>query len=153
MSSNGALTYEQIRLKIQEILLKIEKVEQRALDERKIREEAEREIQAIERRIQEAEDPARGLRWPEALSIWHTVYSNPKIRYRYEETQPSGFTTAIGRRHPKRLVHWTNFHEEHKSAFSLLCNQFAKPEAREFSSRGFYQKGSCHTAYWRMKQL
>ena len=139
MSSNDNLTYEQLLLKFQdeqknrkEAERKVLEAEQKVLDEQKTRKEAERKLQV-------AEDKARGLRWPEALSLWHTIFSNPPIRYRHEEIQPSGFTTPIGRRHPTELVHWTNFHNEHKSAFSLLCNQFAKPEARAFKSREFYQ--------------
>lgn len=93
--------------------------------------------QEAERKLQVAEDKARGLSWPEVLSLWHSAFSNPQIRHRYHTVRASGLTTAINRRHPKRLRLWTNFHGLHRSC---LCNQLAKPEAEAFESRQFYQK-------------
>lgn len=132
MASN-TLPIEQLLLKLQESEQRAQESEKRAQDKQRIRQEAERKLQM-------AENKARGLPWLEALSLWHIVFSNPQIRYRYETVQPSSFTTAIGRRHPKQLVHWTNFHREHKSAFSLLCSQFPKSEAGSFKSREVYQQ-------------
>lgn len=145
MSSNATII-EQLLLEIQEKDQQIQEIKQKAQDNIKRRKELEQETQELKQKTQddikrrkEIEEKARPLRLPEALSLWHTLFSNPKIRYRYEEFQPSGFTPAIGRRYPKQLVHWTNFHHEHKSAFSLLCNEFAKPEATVFKSRQDYQ--------------
>ena len=139
MASNADMV-EQLLLKLQksehsrqEAEQRAQALEKKAQDEQKIRQEAERKLQL-------AEDRARGLSWPEALSLWHNVFSNPRIRSRYETIQPTGFTTAIGRRHPTKLVHWTTFHQEHESAFANLCNQLGKPEVGAFESAEFYEK-------------
>lgn len=99
----------------------------------------EQELRETKQKLQKADEKARGLSWSEALSLWHTIFAKPRIRPRYQIIRANHCTTAKGRRHPKQLRHWNSFHRLHKSAFTLICNQLAKTEAKAFESRQFYQ--------------
>lgn len=120
---------------LEQLLLQFQESEQSG-------QEAEQKAQASEPSRQEAGDEALGLAWPEALSVWHNVFSNPRINYRYGPSQSTHFTMATGRPYLAKWVHWTNFHQEHQSAFTQLSDQLGKPEVRAFESADFYKNGA-----------
>lgn len=131
--ASDALTSEKLRQKLQDV---------------------EQELRETKQKLQKADKKARGLSWSEALSLWHTIFANPRIRPRYQTIRANHFTTAKGRRHPKQLRHWNSFHRLHKSAFTLICNQLAKTEAKHLNHASFIRlmrKGLCQTVYWIMK--
>lgn len=100
---------------------------------------AEEREKHIAKELPDAKEKVRGLSWHEALELWHTIFANPKIRYRYETIRPSHFTKPTGRRYPKSFCLWADFHGLHRSAFTTICRELAKPEAISFESRQFYQ--------------
>ena len=92
--------------------------------------------------LQEEKQKHRGLSWFEALSVWDNLFSNPTIQYRHTTMQPSAFTAANDRRHPVQIDHWTDFHQDHETAFTHLCNQLGQPEVAAFESNEYYEANS-----------
>lgn len=105
--------------------------EQRARDNVRLRKEIE----------QIREERARALSWREVLSLWHTLYANPRIQFLQHIPRPTVSTRPTGPFSPKKLRHWTDFHHLHKSAFQKVFNQLERPGpgANAFESRSFYQ--------------
>lgn len=66
----------------------------------------------------------------------HNIYANPKIHFRNSTLLVSALTKPTGRRYPKYVRHWKDFHNLHKNAFEEISNQL---EAQAFRPRKFYQ--------------
>lgn len=123
-----------------------QKAEQEAERAQKAVQKAEKRLQKVkkwaERRVQEAEEKIRGLLWPEALFLWHTIHANPTIEPRHNTIAAGQFTKPTGRRYPTLLCRWPKFHDLHKKAFEDISYHFAKPESSAFYSREHYESNA-----------
>ena len=127
----------------QEVEERAQKAEQEKERAQKAEQKAEKRFQKVkkwaERRVQEAEEKIRGLPWPEALFLWHTIHANPTIKFRQKTIAAGHFTKPTGCRYPTLLCRWPKFHDLHKKAFEEISYHFAKPESSVFYSRKYYE--------------
>ena len=145
-------TYEELIRQLQEAEQKREEERKRKEEERK-RKEEERKRKEEERKRKEEEqrrhlveeelgqekELSRPTSLPEALCLWHTLYSNPTIHYRPGKTSVSHFTSATKRLRPKSLRPWHDFNKCHRQAWNEVIRAYDCVESVAFDSKSSYQ--------------
>ena len=138
MSSNQ-FTNEELLRRLQEVEQRLQEVEQKRREEEQKRREEEQKLHLIEQELEKTKEKSRPTSFKEALRLWHTLYSNPKIRYRAGKVNASHFTSPAKRLYPESLRPWDDFSHLHRQAWNEIVQAVNSTENKFFDPKSTYE--------------
>ena len=145
MSANQP-SYEELLRRLQEEEEKrqrteqeLEKEKEEHQEEHRQLEKAKEELQEEHRQLEKAKEELRPISLTEALHLWHTLYSNPKIYDPPGKIAPYHFTSPIQRLRPRRIRPWNDFTELHRQAWQEIVKVVNRVEIMRFDPKSTYK--------------